>query len=454
MSQTKSLFSEFNPVSSKEWKQQIQMELKGVDYTNTLVWQSIEGIAVKPFYHTEDNEYLDIPILKKDYQICQTIFVDDPAVANEIALDMLSKGVGAIQFISHKSFDIDVLLQGFKTLKNKPNFYFKLQFLSTKFLSDILDYSDAEPLIIQQDIIGHLAQTGNWFVDERDDFKTLNNLVKKHPNKSILEVDASIYQNAGATIVQQIAYALSHANEYLNVFGDTIKSEIQFEFAIAGNYFFEIAKLRAFRYLWRQLTAEYAKEIPVKIIAKPSSRNKTLYDYNVNMLRTSTEYMSAVLGGADVITTRAYDYLFKKSNSFSNRIARNQLLVLREENSFEDAQSFVKGSYYIETLSLELAKKSLNLFKELEKSGGFLANLKTGLIQRKIREVAQKEQDLFDAGKISLLGTNRYPNPDDKMKTDLELYPFLKTNKKQTIIQPIISKRLTEKIEKERLSKE
>ncbi len=206
--------------------------------------------------------------------------------------------------------------------------------------------------------------------------------------------------------------------------------------------------------MWRQLTAEYAKEIPVKIIVKPSSRNKTLYDYNVNMLRTSTEYMSAVLGGADVITTRAYDYLFKKSNSFSNRIARNQLLVLREENNFKDAQSFVKGSYYIETLSLELAKKSLNLFKELEKSGGFLANLKTGLIQRKIREVAQKEQDLFDVGKISLLGTNRYPNPDDKMKTDLELYPFLKTNKKQTIIQPIISKRLTEKIEKERLSKE
>lgn len=448
------LFQEFNPVSAKEWKQQIQMELKGADYNDILVWQSLEGIDVKPFYHNENYEFLNIPKQKSDFIICQSIFIDDPEKANKIAHEVLSKGVESIEFITKDSFDLDVLFQGFKELKNKPKIFFNTQFLSSYFISDLFSFSKDLDINIQIDILGNLASTGNWYDSEKRDFSILEKSLEKHTTNNILKVDASTYQNAGATSVQQVAYALSHALEYLVAFDKKKINVIQVEFAVGSNYFFEIAKLRSFRYLWQELIKEYNLDIPLIILAKPSLRNKTLYDYNVNMLRTSTEYMSAVLGGADVINAQPYDYIFKKSNSFSNRIARNQLLVLREENGFITAQNFSKGSYYIETLTLEIAKKSLQLFKEIEKQGGFLSALKAGVIQRKIQESAQKEQELFDKGEITLLGTNKYPNSEDKMKEEMELYPFLKSNKTQTKIKPILAKRLAEKMEQERIANE
>jgi methylmalonyl-CoA mutase len=454
MSKNINLFKEFPIVSAKEWKQQIQMELKGADYTDTLVWESLEGIHVKPFYHGDTHEFLTIPIPKQDFIICQEVFIDDPAIANKIALDTLKKGANAIQFIANQSFDLDVLLQGFNELKTNPTIYFKNHFFSPKFIENLLDFFNNNSIIIQQDIIGNFAQSGNWFNDENTDFNYLKKLIKKYPNRIILGVDVSIYQNAGANIIQQVVYALSHANEYLTAFGEEVSNSIIFEFSTGGNYFFEIAKLRAFRYLWQQITKEYNIKNLAHIVAKPSSRNKTLYDYNVNTLRTTTEYMSAILGSADTVITRTYDSIFKKSNAFSERIARNQLLLLKEENGFKNAQIFAKGSYYIEAITLEIAKKALHLFKEIEKSGGFLKQLKEDIIQTKIKEAALKEQQLFDGGKITLLGTNKYPNPNDVMRDELNLYPFVKNNKKQTTIQPIIAKRLAEKFEQERLKKE
>jgi len=454
MSSTTHLFKEFASVSAKEWKQQIQMELKGADYNDTLVWQTLEGIDVKPFYHADEYEYLNIPTPEEDFKIIQPIFVDDPAVANKLALESLTKGATSLQFICAKSFDLDVLFQNFNDLKQQPTIFFKNSFLSDSFLHDILTYFDTNCVIVQVDVLGNLIQTGNWFTDEAKDFKTVGKLINEHASKTVLSIDTAGYQNAGANIVQQVAYALAHASEYFKVLDNIDKPTIQFEFAIGSNYFFEIAKLRAFRYLWKQLTKEYNIDSQIKLIAKPTLRNKTLYDYNVNMLRTTTEYMSAVLGGADYVVTQAYDVFFKKSNHFSNRIARNQLLLLREENDFNEAQHFAKGSYYIETLTLEIAKKALQVFKDIEKTGGFLANLKTGTIQRKIADAAQKEQTLFDSGKMLLVGSNKYPNPDDKMKQAIELYPFLKTTNKQTALQPIFSKRLSEALEQEKLAKE
>jgi len=164
--------------------------------------------------------------------------------------------------------------------------------------------------------------------------------------------------------------------------------------------------------------------------------------------------MSAILGGADTIISQSYDSIFKKSNAFGSRIARNQLLLLKEENSFINAQEFPKGSYYIESLTIELAKKALSILKEIEKSGGFLKHLEKGSIQQKIQAAAQKEQDLFDSGKITLLGTNKYPNNKEKMQDELELFPFTKRQSSQTIIPPIVPKRLAEKMEKERLDTE
>lgn len=447
------LFSEFQPVSAKEWKQLIQMELKGADYNQALVWESLEGIKVKPFYHADETEYLEIPMPQKDFSISQTFFVDDENITNKIALEAVEKGAEIIVFNVKNGFDADVLLQNFNT-SNVKNIIFRLHYLAPHFIKTLRESFPEIPLKVQIDPIGNLASTGNWFINEKQDFTQIEDVLTNLNGENILLTDASVYQNAGANIVQQVAYALAHVNEYFNLYKDKINGKISVEFAIGGNYFFEMAKLRAFRYLAQELINTHNLKPEVELFAKPTLRNKSLYDYNVNILRTATENMSAVLGGADVVNSLSYDYFYKKSNEFSERIARNQLILFKAENEFEKAQNYAKGSYYIETLTLEIAKKSLELFKEIEKNGGLIAQLKKGSIQKKIKESAEKEQQLFDEGKIISLGVNKFTNANDRMKHEIEIFPHTKYHKEKTEILPVLAKRLAEKTEQERLEKE
>jgi methylmalonyl-CoA mutase len=233
-----------------------------------------------------------------------------------------------------------------------------------------------------------------------------------------------------------------------------ISQAIVFEVNVGTNYFFEIAKLRAMRLLFNLVAKEYNHNLECHLLVSPTKRNKTIYDYNINMLRTTTECMSAIIGGANAIANLPYDSLYHKDNEFGDRIARNQLLILKNESYFDKVNNPADGSYYIETLTTQLAEKALVLFKDIEASGGFLKQLNEGIIKRKIQESADKEQELFDSGKEILLGTNKYPNKDDRMKQDLELFPFVKIKPRKTLITPIIEKRLAEKAEQERLDLE
>jgi methylmalonyl-CoA mutase len=164
--------------------------------------------------------------------------------------------------------------------------------------------------------------------------------------------------------------------------------------------------------------------------------------------------MSAILGGADTVCNLPYDALYHKSNEFGERISRNQLLILKTESYFDAVSNPADGSYYIENITDELSEKALQIFKDIERSGGFLTQLKEGVILRKIKESAAKEQLLFDQGDLVLLGTNKYINEQERMKNDLELFPFVKTNIRKTLIEPIIEKRLSEKLEQTRLQNE
>ena len=257
-------------------------------------------------------------------------------------------------------------------------------------------------------------------------------------------------------MTQQLAYSLAQANEYLNHFKDSdlVDFKITFKLCVGSNYFFEIAKIKALRVLYKLLAKEYGASETCHIITMPSHRNKTIYDYNINMLRTTTEYMSSIIGGSNTICSDAYDSIFHKSNEFGERIARNQLLILREESYFKASNNPVKGSYYIEYLTGQLSDKALILFKDIESNGGYLNQLKKGVIQRKIKESASKEQDLFNSGKLTLLGTNIHQNPKNQMKNNLELYPFSKSNPRKTLIEPVLERRLSEINEQERLKKE
>lgn len=447
------LFAEFASVSSKEWKQLIQMELKGTDYNETLVWETLEGIKIKPFYHADEMEYLKIPNVQSEFQIAQTIFIDNEGIANKIALDAIEKGAESIIFIAPSGFDADVLLQNFETTHVKK-VVFQMNYLAPHFISSLRASFPSIPIELQIDPIGHLLVTGNWFINEKQDFDQIGSVLDELKKDNVLLIDASLYQNAGANLVQQIAYALAHGQEYLNRYGNRISGDISFNFGIGSHYFFEIAKLRAFRYLWQQLTAVHGLKSPAQLFTKPTLRNKTLYDYNVNILRTATENMSAVLGGSQVVSSLPYDAFFKKSNAFSERIARNQLIMLREENNLKEAQQIATGSYYIEQITLELAKKALELLKDIDKSGGILKQIKAGTIQKKIVESAEKEQHLFDEGKLVLLGTNKFVNLKDHMKSETELFPFFKKRNEKTEVVPLVLKRLSEKMEMERMGEE
>ncbi|WP_442267228.1 methylmalonyl-CoA mutase subunit beta [Tenacibaculum sp. ZS6-P6] len=447
----KFLFDEFEGVSEKAWKQKIHVDLKGLDYNETLLWYTNEGITVKPFYTKEDQTHQKIKLPTTNFSICETIFIDDVNIANKLALDALKRGANAIEFIVNSEFDIKKLLNKLE-LSSNVKIYFKFNFIDALFTKKISNFIKNQNVYYNNDIIGNLAKTGNWFSNLQSDHKQLEKL--SSINNSIA-VNASIYQNAGANCTQQLAYALAHANEYLNHFGSGITNKIHFNFSLGSNYFFEISKLRAFRILWSSLLKEYGVEsTETHIFTQPSLRNKTLYDYNVNMLRTTSESMSAVLGGANTISNIAYDEIFHKSNEFGERISRNQLLILKEESGFEDAQHFADGSYYIEAITEQLAENALEIFKLIEQGGGFLKQLKEGVIQRKIEESAQKEQELFDNGDLVLLGTNKIQNDKDQMKNDLELFPFVKKRSEKTLIQPIIQKRLAEKLEQQRLEDE
>ena len=248
---------------------------------------------------------------------------------------------------------------------------------------------------------------------------------------------------------------MCQANEYINLFGKTIIKQLNFEIAIGSNYFFEIAKIQAFRILWKTISNSYGIPINnVHVIAIPTTRNKTIYDYNNNIIRSTSECMAAILGGANSIKNFNYDSIYKNKNEFSSRISINQLLILKHECHIDKVKNPISGSYYISYLVDEFAKKSFNLFKELDCKSSFLDHLKNGTIQRKIKENSSKEQENYQSKLEILVGSNCYVNMDEKMKQQLETNPFPSRKSKKTLIEPLIKKRLAAESEKTRLDNE
>ena len=343
----------------------------------------------------------------------QNIYVPVVEKANLRAIDSLNRGAESISFsIENQSVSIEKLMQNLPL--EKVTYYFHLAFLSPDFVSKINDFAlkNKASIFIQLDPIAQLCKDGNWFENLDKDFEKLNEISKKSSIPH-LNISSVIYQNAGANMVQQLAYTLAHINEYFNHLPN-INQTITIEVAVGTNYFFEIAKIRALRTLFNALAKEYNYNLDCHIIATPTKRNKTLYDYNVNMLRTTTECMSAILGGANAVANLPYDNLYHKDNEFGDRIARNQLLVLKHESYFDKVHNPADGAYYIENLTEQLAEKALILFKDIEENGGFITQIIEGTIQKKIKENATKKKKLFDSGKEVALHITEFRMFNDK----------------------------------------
>jgi methylmalonyl-CoA mutase len=440
----KNLFQTFHKVSSKEWKQKIQADLKGADY-QTLITKTLENIDIKPFYHYDDYLTSD-QFAPQSFKISQDIHIHNEKIANKIAGNALKNGAENIRFYFKKPFDIDTLLSGLPTEKLS----FSADLLDSEFLIELYHKTNGQSSILV-DPIGHFAKYGNWYENEQKDFEKLSYL-KSVFNKDFpfININSHYYKNAGANIIQEITYSLSHAVEYIEKLGVNTISQINFSMATGYHYFFEIAKLKAFQNLWSAITNHYGHHSTAEIYSRPMLRNKTIFDPYVNLLRTGMESMAAVLGGSQTVSNLPFDFVFKKSNTFSERLARNQLIILKKEAYFNKALDSTNGDYFIEENTQKITQEALDLFKNIEASGGFLAKLYQGKIQQKIKETADKEQAAFDEGNLVLVGTNKYVNNSETLP-EIEVYPFMKKRSGKTLIEPVIPKRLSEKIEQKRL---
>ncbi|SMO57235.1 methylmalonyl-CoA mutase subunit beta [Gracilimonas mengyeensis] len=404
-------FNEFPPISTEEWEEVIQKDLKGKNYKEVLPWKSPEGVDILPFYRREDVKNLSHqpnPVLKKgEWRILQYIETSDLKEANRLALEALENGASGLFFDQPKVAsrqELEKLLDGIQldiiTLKFGPA-------LSTPKVAEWLaEITESQNINVAElevfysfDPLSYSLLSGKLPAKES---------LSKLPGAISPAVQAVVFGNAGANIPQQLAFALAAANEYLGLNPDFARS-LHFNFIAGTSYFPEIAKFRAFRLLWDRVLKEYkAEDAPVRLFAETALWNKSQTDAHNNMLRVTTEAMSAALGGCEAITVHRYDEHFAESSGFAQRIARNTQLLLQEEAYLNKVADPGSGSYYIETLTDKLAEEAWNLFQTIESKGGFYTAIKNGFIQEKIRKARDQKIDAYREKKEVMVGVNKY----------------------------------------------
>lgn len=419
------LFSEFKPSTAQDWKQQIIKDLKGADF-GKLVWHRADGLDVQPFYTAGDGHPEPV-FTQAGWEISEEITVKNEKDANEKALRALNGGASSLHFKLSKMPDLDVLLQNISI--GHIEICFILRFLPEDFRTRLHSYVESrniDPIKLRGSIcydgIGYLAETGHWLTTDEHDLHADNNWV-----------DASLYQNAGATQSFELACALAHAHEYLAELEQ--KKKFRFTLSIGSDFFGEIAKLRALRKLWPMIAKEYRVNEEIWIHAVNTSLNQSALDAYNNMLRSTTEGMSAVIGGCNSLTLEAYNKSFESTNAFGERIARNQQMIYKEESYLDKVADMGAGSYYIESLTDALAEQAWEEFKEIESRGGFLACLESDYIQVRIRQQAEQLINNFREEKVVLVGVNKFQNKNEsrppvrsfkRILTNTEVMPITK----------------------------
>lgn len=441
------LFDQFPPVSTQEWKDKVIADLKGADFEKKLVWRTSEGFNVNPMYREEDIENLktlnslpgEYPYVRgtrtdNEWLTRQDIDVTDVKEANAKALDILEKGVDALGFHLNaeqiNAESIATLLDGiyadcieinFQTcIRNAVNL---ASVLTEYYASKGYDLSKLRGSI-GFDPYKRILKKGKDVTDIAERAREVMQAASALKQYRVLAVDALLINNAGGHITQELGYALAWGNEWMASLTDAgftpdeVACRIKFNFGISSNYFMELAKFRAARMLWAQIVKQYnpSCECACKMAshATTSEFNQTLYDAHVNLLRSQTETMSAALGGVDSITTLPFDKAFATPDEFSERIARNQQLLLKEESHLNKITDPGAGSYYIENLTLSIAEQAWKIFLDIEDRGGFHAALQAGYIQEQVNAVSAERHTNVARRKEILLGSNQYPNINEK----------------------------------------
>lgn len=370
-----------NSETFSSWENLVKKQLKTEDIYTILKKENLEGIDVKPFYNSVEKPMVNLPKVEESTHLVATY---------------------------HESLEDDVF--AFLLNENVENLVGKTVFVNNKDLAEHISPQDEDQYFSLIDVFDEQnAEINDQLVKE---------LLAKDFKRNIC-VDISLHQNAGAAIYQQLGIALAKTKELIEIYGAEIINKLIFRMAVGGNYFFEMAKIRAFKLVFNQLSKEYdLNEIPY-IFAETSLRNKSISDNENNLIRSTLELASAMIGGADAVYST--NYLVEKSTENSEEISFKQQIVLAYEsiiNVFEDASN---GSYYIEDITNQIADKSWKFFVEIEEKGGYLELLKQGIIQKNIYDHAVEEQKWVEEGKIKLIGVNLYPKLELKKSIE-ELY--------------------------------
>lgn len=446
------LLTEFPGVSTSEWEARIQQDLKGADYEKKLLWKTAEGLIVKPYYRAEDLDAIknltdtlpgEFPYLRgttaenNDWLVCQDIEPASAEQANKQAITAVTRGATALSLNAKSlsgSAEVSMMLKGIDAEKICLNFNSSrsyIQFLG--YLKQGLTNLGFDATKIKGSVdfdpISYLLLKGNFHYSQEKDLNEAIDLIdlagKELPGFKVITVNGQYFHNSGSTLVQELAFALASGNEYLAFLTgkglkvDQAATRMVFAFATGSNYFMEIAKLRAARMLWARIVEQYNPVNPesakMYIQVTTANWNKTIYDPYVNLLRTTTEAMSAAIGGADQVTVLPFDLNYKEPDEFSMRIARNQQIILKEESSLDKVVDPSAGSYYIESLTSALAEAAWQLFLEVEEKGGMIEAIKAGFIQDQVLESAKLRTAEIAARKTIVLGTNQHPNTTEKM---------------------------------------
>ena len=457
MANKEKLFTEFAAPTTQEWLDKIQVDLKGADFQKRLVWRTNEGFNVQPFYRREDLANLKTPDAlpgefpfvrgnKKDsnaWYVRQNISLDVAGnatskeiakAANAKALDILNKGIDSLGFhipgkmVSKETVETlldqilcDVVEVNFATC---PRHAVELAEILVAYFAE--KGYDKQKVVgsIEWDPMQKMVMKGKDVTPVLAFGPKLVEVLKEYPNFRCIAVSTDALNNAGAYIVQELGYALAWGNEYLQQLVDAgvdaalAAQSIKFNMGVSENYFMEIAKFRAARLLWAQIVKQYEPKsdeaCKMCVNATTSKYNQTLFDSYVNLLRSQTEAMSAALGGIHSMVVTPFDAPYEQATDFSERIARNQQLLIKEESHFDRIVDPSAGSYYIEHLTDALATEAWKIFLKVEEEGGFLAAVKAGTVQDDINATNVKRHGDAAKRKEFLLGTNQFPNFTEK----------------------------------------
>ncbi len=423
------LFEEFAPVSNAEWDAAIAQELKGADYAKRLIRQSEEGFEVKPYYRADDLSdlaFLDalpgaFPYRRGsstsgDWRIREEIDEKDVESANRAARAAVAAGSEEITFsgaLAERADELEALL---RNLDEIPVHFERadeglLRLLSERVGTGRLGTGRRGARISTgYDALAGIDIAAEVIGDSRGGFVPF-------------AVHGETFEEGGATAVEEVGFTLAAGIDFLasaaehGVDVERAAAALEFSFAIGSTFFFQIAKLRAFRMVWARAIECFGGSrigAVARIAARTSRWNKTVYDPHVNILRATTEAMSAVLGGADSVTVAPFDTCYKRPDEASRRLARNTQLIIKHEACMGRVADAGGGSYYLETLTDLLANGSWKLMQRIEARGGYRKAQAEGTIALALECSMATREKAIAARRRVLVGTNHFANPADR----------------------------------------